>query len=832
MKQATFNKSIISTAVSTALMISLSSFSANAAEKTEKSDTKIERISVTATHRTVLQEELPFNISSVLGSDIEEQNINDSSELLRTVAGITIIDRGHRNGGTANSMVIRGINVESGVSGANVGQSTVPTVSTYVDSTPIFANFLLKDIERVEVLRGPQGTLYGSGALGGTVRYVMNKPDAELTEGSFKADLSQSDGSDGQNMTFDAMFNMPLSDTSAVRFVVGRMDNDGIVDQINAYQLDDGGIPLVKGDDGQCYSVNDNGLSTSEVVENGACYQSKKDVDTVEITYFKVAFAAELTDNIDLVLTHHNQSDEIGGRRAVTNGADYYGNEYGDYENGSALLEPSERDVSLTSLEVTADLGFATLTSSTSLYDQDGNGWRDNTGLWVSGGRDWYDAWYTGNPRPASHVESGFEEEAIVQEFRLVSNTDDSDFMDWTLGAYYMDQDRQTNNFSHLRGLEEYGMACVELGNPDGCGVAEWGGAWWVGAPTDLDFTYIRDENFEDMAIYGEVTFKVTDNLKITMGARWFDNTLENNTAINAAYGQPEVIESIPFPSQSEDDVLVKLNIAYDLNDNNMTYATYSEGFRRGGSNAIPTDGQFAEPNPESVETFGKDTVKNYELGIKGYSNNITYSADIYMVKWDEPQLNTGTAWWAFFMAQNGGAAQTSGLELEASLALSDNIHMRLGYAYTSAELTEDLIAPQYENVISESGARLPGVAEHVASLNISHYTEIFGDIEMTTRLSGYYQSDSVNSVQPTSQVYDEFDGFAIFNTSVNFIKDNWALSVYVKNLSNEEGITGSYPSTYLSTDTGAFENYYGNNQKDYIAAPRTIGVSLSYQFN
>lgn len=827
MKNATFNKSMISSAVSAALLMSLVPLNVNAEESQDK---KIERIEVTATHRTVLQEELPFNISSVLGSDIENQNINDSSELLRTVAGITIIDRGHRNGGTANSMVIRGVNVESGVSGANVGQSTVPTVSTYVDSTPIFANFLLKDIERVEVLRGPQGTLYGSGALGGTVRYVMNKPDAELTEGSFKADLSQTDGSDGQNMTFDAMFNMPLSDSSAVRFVVGKVDNDGIIDQVNAYQLDDGGIPLIKGDDGQCHSVNGGGISSLEVVNNGACYQSEKDVDTVEITYFKAAFASQLTDNVDLLLTYHNQSDEIGGRRAVTNGADYNGNIYGEYENGSALLEPSERDVSLTSLEITADLGFATLTSSTSSYKHDGNGWRDNTGLWVSGGRDWYNAWYRGNPRPASHVEAGFDEEAITQEFRLVSNTDDSDSIDWILGAYYMDQERKTTNLSHLRGLEEYGATCIELAATDDC--SPWWGGWWVGAPTDKDFTYIRDESFTDMAIYGELTFKLTDDFRLTTGARWFDNELKNNTAINAYYGQPAVIESEPFPSQEESDVLLKLNMSYDLNSNTMAYITYSEGFRRGGSNAVPVDGPFAEPNPETIETFGKDTVKNYELGVKGYSNNITYSADVYMVRWDEPQLNTGTAWWAFFMAQNGNAAETSGLELEASMALSDSVNMRVGYAYTKAELTENLIAPQYENVIAEAGDRLPGVAEHVASLNISHYTEISDSIEMTSRLSGYYQSDSVNSVQPTSQVYDEFGGFAIFNASVNFIKDNWALSLYVKNLTNEEGITGSYPSTYLSTDTGAFENYYGNNQKDYIASPRTIGLSVSYEFN
>ncbi|MFQ3236561.1 MAG: iron complex outermembrane receptor protein [Paraglaciecola sp.] len=820
MKHAIFNKSIISSAVSTGLIMSFASFSVLAQEKEAP---MVERIEVTATHRSVLQEELPFNISSVLGSDIEGHNINDSAELLRTVAGITLIDKGHRNGGTANSMVVRGINVDSGVSGANVGQSTAPTVSTYVDSTPIFANFLLKDIQRVEVLRGPQGTLYGSGALGGTVRYIMNKPDADFREGSLKVDFSQTDGSDGNNLSFDAMYNMPLTDTSALRLAFARIDNDGVVDQPKIYQLDDNGIPLVEADDGSCQSVGGGGLTANETLVNGACYTDKKDADSVEITYFKAAYSAQITDDIDMLLTYHQQSDEVGGRRSITNGADYDGNPYGEYENGSALLEPSERDVSLVSLEVSADLGFATLTSNTSQYDHDGNGWRDNTGLWVI--RDWYNAWYRGNPRPASHVEAGFDEKAFVQEFRLVSNNDGDDKFDWIVGAYYMDQERQTNNFSHLRGLEEYGEACIALGSPDTC----W--SWWVGAETDKDLTYIRDETFKDKALYGEFSYHVSDKFTVTTGIRWFDNSLKNSTAIDAYYGQPRVVPSLPFPTQEEDDVLLKLNLSYDISDEMMTYATYSEGFRRGGSNAIPTDGPFAELNPEKAELFAKDTVKNYEIGVKGFTGRISYSADIYMVKWDDPQLNTGTAWWSFFMAQNGQAAQTSGLELEANMAVTDQLTMRVGYSYTDAELTEDVIQPQSDAIVATAGAKLPGVADNVFSLSLTHNTEVLEGIEMVSRLSGYYQSDTVNHISKTSSVYDEFDGFSIWNASVQLLKDNWGLSIYAKNLFNEKGITGSYPATYLSTDTGVFENYYGNNQKDYIAQPMTIGASLSYKF-
>lgn len=829
MTQLNFNKNKIALALGAIASLSVGYAQAQDAEQ-EKG--VIERIAVTATQRQMMQEELPFNISAVQGAEIEGQNIVESTELLRTVAGISLIDRGHRNSGTANSMVIRGVNVEGSVSGADVGQSTVPTVSTYVDSTPIYANFLLKDIQRVEVLRGPQGTLYGSGALGGTVRYIMNKPDAAMQEGSVAVDWSKTDGSEGDNLSFDAVFNQPLGDDAAFRISLGQMDNDGVIDQVNLYQLDDKGIPLVKADDGSCQSVGSN-LSASELAFNGACYESKEDVDTVEIFYLRAGLIWYLSDDIELLLTHNYQDDEVGGRRAVTIGADYLGNAYDDYENGSTLLEPAERDVSLTSLEVSADLGFATLTSSTSHYRHKGSGWRDNTSMWVTdrsngvGFTNWFNALYTGNPRPAAHVEAGFEDKALIQELRLVSNDNDA-VVDWVIGAFYMDQERTTTNFSHLRGLTEYGFACNEVG--DSC---PSNGAWWTGVTpvNDMDFSYIRNEQFKDKALYGELTYHFSDDLRITGGLRWFKNTLSNETATYFAYLQPADIPFEAFPSQDEDDIQTKLNLSYDLRDDTMLYATYSEGFRRGGSNAIPTSGPFQELNPESAALYGKDTVKNYELGIKGYHKTFSYSADIYKVVWDDPQLNTATAWWGFFMAQNGDRAETQGIELEANFALTDALNMRFGYSYTDAELSDDLIQPQTGGVSALAGTRLPGVSEHVASINFVHRMAVSADVEMVSRLSGYYQSDSVNTVLANSPIQDEFDSFSLWNASVQFLKGDWSAMLYIKNLTNEEGVTGSYPASYWGTDTGVFENYYGNNQKNYISRPRTVGVNVSYRF-
>jgi outer membrane receptor protein involved in Fe transport len=512
------------------------------------------------------------------------------------------------------------------------------------------------------------------------------------------------------------------------------------------------------------------------------------------------------------------------------------------------MLEPSERDAQLMSLDVEWDLGFATFTSSTSSYEHNGNGWRDNSSLWVTdrspGYSNWFDDLYPGSPRPVAHVEAGFDEEAFVQEFRLVSNDSDSS-IDWTVGVYYMDQDRDVSNTSYILGLNEYGDACTALG--EGCPT---GGQWWMGfALSEIDFYYVRKEQFTDLALYGEVTWHIADDWHVTGGLRWFDNELKNTTAMDFPLFAGVVVPFIDYPTQTEDDIQFKLNVAYDISDSMMAYGTISEGFRRGGSNAIPKTGYFAELEPESVDAYKADTVRNYEVGIKGATDRVRYSADIYYVDWQDPQLNTATWWWSFFMAQNGDSAETSGIEAEVQVLLTDSLELSLGFGHAEAELSADLYQPQAladdpedleRALLSTKGHRLPGTAENTATAALQHSMDMSNGLGLTTRLSAYYQSDSINSVTDTT-TQDEFGGFSLWNFQATLSSDNWSAAFFVKNIGDEQAVTGNYPSAYMSTDTGTlaymstdtgtFENYYGNNQREYIATPRTIGLALKYNF-
>ena len=297
MKNISFNRSTIASAVSAALFVSFTSTSTFAAEATSAEKGKIEVIEVTANRRTQSLQEVPYNISAISGDELANAGIIDSADLMRNVAGITVVDRGYRNSGAVNGVIIRGVNVDGGSNG-DVALSAVPTVASYINDTPLYANFILKDVEMVEVLRGPQGTLYGSGSLAGTVKYRMNRPDTDDFYGSVSANLGQTEGSDGVNINTDVMLNLPIADNFAVRANVGKIDNDGIVDYTNVYNLLDnsrapnGAMPSAGFDPagGFVPSAGYNPpASNGDLATGGNTFRSVKDADTVDITYGRIS---------------------------------------------------------------------------------------------------------------------------------------------------------------------------------------------------------------------------------------------------------------------------------------------------------------------------------------------------------------------------------------------------------------------------------------------------------------------------------------------------------------------------------------------------------------
>lgn len=780
------NKSMLRSAASVgALVMGLAA--AGGAMAQEASAT-VDEIVVTANRREQSVLDVPYNVSAVSGDTIEATKTLDSAELMRGIPGVAVVDRGYRNSGVVNNVLIRGINVDSNALG-DYAVSSVAPVSTYINDTPLFAGFLLKDLERVEVLRGPQGTLYGSGSLGGTVRYITRAPRLGVFEGSANITSSQVEGSDSIGWAGDFTINVPLGDTLALRATASRLDYPGLTDYVNLFVLDATGAPA----------------APSGVLSPNASYTSKKDADTVEVWFGRASLRWAPNDWFDGTLNYSVQSDEVGGRRQVTRGLDGFGNSYGDYENGSVQLEPSSRDVSLASLEMNIDLGFATLTSSTSRYEHEGDSVSENTGFYAQAG---FLSFYYNYPRPMASAVRSYSDKATIQEIRLVSKVG-GDF-DYVIGAFYNDDTLIATQDSYLRGFKRW---------------------WdiWSGFPaavsSDRDFLYRRHEDFTDKAVFGELTWHATDSLSLTGGFRWFDNEAVNNTLIDVPlYTSLSQPVNARFES-SESRTLFKGNLAWEFSDDGLFYATVSEGYRRGGSNAVPLAGNFAE-DPR-WQTYKSDSVVNYEAGIKGRMASFTYDAAVFYIDWDDIQLNTATPAWGFYVVQNGGAARSYGLETSIDGRPTDALHYTVGYTYTDATLTEDVVSP-LGTTLALDGARLPGTARHALTLSADYTWQLGGDMKLVARGSGYYQSSTRNAIGGP-KFNTELSGFQIWNTSATLSKGPWGATLFVKNVFNEDGVTGEFTEAYMGTAPGV--GYFGNSSKEFISLPRTIGLSIDYSF-
>jgi len=767
------------------------------AQETEEVDA-VEEIVVTASRREQNILDVPYNITAVSGEDIAASITLSNAELLRSVPGVGLVDSGPRNGAQFNSIRIRGINVDGSAFG-DYAVSSVATVATYVNDTPVFANLALVDLERVEVLRGPQGTLYGSGALGGTIKYLIREPEFDTTDVSVGTVITSVDGSSSVGYAATGILNVSASDTFAIRANVYWRDFPGITDYVNLYELDSNGVPPAP--NGIFYRGYD---STN--------YYSEKDADTFESFYGRVSARWQPSETFDAVITFIHQDDDIGGRRQQTDGTNGLDESYDDYENGGVIREPYDRDFDFAAAELDFDFGFATLTSATSYYDNNGGSESDNTGFYANNFANYYYFY----PRPLYTAVRTFEDKAFVQEIRLVSNGDNT--VDYAVGAFYRDQERGSSQVSDLVGWETFADA------------------WFFGigdfVSTDNVFTYERSEDYSEFAVFGEVTWHASDRVHLTGGLRYFDVDSDINTFLRV-YAWDSIAGSVETPFKSnEDDTIFKLNFAFDFGDDDLLYATASEGYRRGGNNGIPTFGRF-ENDPGWV-VYNSDSVKNYEIGIKGTWGDTRYDVSTFFMDWQDPQFNTSAPNGGFFAVVNGDEAETKGLELQLSGPIGDEFSYAFGYAYVDAEVSADMYTPinyftGLPDLVATPGTPLPGIAENSVNLALEYTTSLTSALGLTLRTDGFYQSKTQNTLDPEILQTDAFPSFSIWDLSATIWAEQWYVALFAKNIFNEEGTTGAFTPEAFGTVPAA--EFYGSSARQFMALPRTVGVSLNYDF-
>ena len=762
----------------------------------------IERIEVTGSRRSSSVQEAPLNITALDADIMADQNITQLSDIARWVPGLTIPDQG---GYYSSPIIVRGLNTNASNPGSDGG-----TVATYVGEIPLDIDMKILDVERVEVLIGPQGTLYGAGTLGGAIRYLPKKPILDETSGSIYGDVFSVKESSDTGGEAGFVFNQPLvNDKLGLRVAFNYLDDPGYIDY--NYLLKTPGVSLADPDWNDPVAVTEN-------------LTSKQDINHQKTTTARATLRWQVNNHVDANLAYLYQKDKFGGR-----GITHYqslsddnplAEQIGKYDGAYRYLEPKESESSLLSLEVVADLGFAELTSATGKSSAESSYQRDQTDLLIR-----LDYSYEEFPAFSAFTRDTDEADSFTQEIRLVSK-DQSSFS-WIVGGYY-------NNFKFSELAKEFTPGFSQFA------VDNFGGEQI--RPDELEYIAPTRSETTEKALFGELNFEFTEQLNITLGARFYeykssyaaDSDLPLYNTLYEGAGPTDIDLTLEDIKVEDDGNLFKLNVSYQYTPDVLSYFTISEGFRLGGSNGTPA----CPDNIDEIErqiicalpyeyAYTPDTTTNYEAGLKSswLKNKFHFNAALYFVEWDDAQVSSSTENGQSPITLNAAKAESKGLEVSTRAAIHDNIMAYATYAYTKAKLSEDAVL-----LGALAGDRLPGTAEHQFSFGLNYNTELYDDYLLDVNYGLTYQSDVYTSVG-LSDSGEKLPSYALSNLSAKITKDEWTALLYIDNLFDKYAYTSVRQNKSIITDaTNGYDmqRYYGH----YIETPRTIGVRISYDFD
>lgn len=765
----------------------------------------LQEIVVTATRRSQSVNDVPYNITALSGDTLAGLGMSDINSVVRSVPGLANFDDGARGSGLRNTYSLRGLNADAATNQDDNPRLNQPTVSTYLGDTPFFFPLKLVDLDRVEVLRGPQGTLYGSGSIGGTVRFIPKK--AEFERLSAEASLEGSRTDHGSELGYDTRItaNIPIGSAAAFRGTAGYERIAGFIDAFGLVQQT--GTPRHPG----AVVLAD---PSAPLTSPAAPAAPRLNSNDASIFYAQGQLRMAPASNVDVTLEYHHQ-DTHANDRSQDN--PYYGN-HSEYVRYAELTSPADASFDLVSAEVQIDFGFASLVSNTAY-----SGARART---VSGDASGFlqknlAPLYMGFPRliaPETRTES---HSTVTQEVRLVSSG--TRRFDWVVGAFYLRDRLSFNYLQSMPGISAFTNAVLAT-------------------PTPLNFTDVlagggTHQTFQDVALFGEPTWHVTDKWQVTGGARIFHQTLRGESGISLPYASRtleyfsngsadnDYLLGGPVPTHNTtNDHVFKLNTSYRLASDTLLYATWSEGFRAGGANALPATDQLGNDN-RPILHFRPDQAKSYEIGIKGdWRHRVQYNATAFYVDWKDFQATLVSALGVSYIG-NVALARSRGIELAANGYITSALAFNLGYSYTQATVEEPFrVVPTDPTTVIESGTTLPNAPRHSAFANLA-YTEHLGNSVLTYAADVSYRG-SANSFfreipSLASDNFQRLGGFAVWGASISWERGPYRLMAFGRNLGSARG------TTIVSTAKLLGERDQGQG----VITPRTLGVRLLYSF-
>jgi len=823
---------------SAAVLATSFTFTAAAQEDaaTTESELRVEAVTVTATRRAESVQDIPLNIAAVGEKQIEEQGFDDIADVLAYVPGINVVDRGGRQG---NPLIVRGLNADALGSGDG-NNNGGGTVATYIGEVPLFVDLKLNDMQRVEVLLGPQGTLYGAGTLGGAIRYIPNKPDFSGDTLDVRTEISQYVEADDLSYDTGFTFNKAFGPNFAVRGSLDFESDSGFID-----------YPYVVREIG----VSDPDPDFTNPADVAANLRRVPDADGEDVLSGRLAARWEPTEWLDGTLTYYLQKAEVEGRRGSSASSTVPA---GEYELAKRVEEPNEIKNELLALELTADLGFAELTSATGYSKFTDVGQRDQTDLLIT-----LEYSYEAFPTFTSFTREEGKEERINQEFRLVSTTDGP--LNWIVGAFYNQREGSSYSAEFTPGYSAF----AGFNRPD-----------------DLEYFSQFYGKLEESAVFGEIGYDLTDKWTVTVGGRYYQYDLESYSDVDFPLFDPAFVavgvdalqgsltsdfaagspNGTERTGQSDEGTLFKFNTSYQFTDDILGYLTVSEGYRIGDQNGVAqcpafdplapnvqgacalAPGQQFGPNPGDVSTrderqYLPDTTTNYEVGFKTTLANgrVTLNGAVYLIEWTDPQLTSATINASIPIVVNADGAESKGFEVSGNWIVSDALSVRGSYSHSEASLTA--LAPGLVSTISppgfgtvlldgQDGDRLPGSPEDQFSVFGTYVVDLTSDRTLTFNGGYAWQGDVLSRTGGRGGGLT-LDAYGVANVSAVYDTGPWSASLFINNLFDEYYETGvvstSLFNQVLTDDDGGDVNT--RSYFTYVGPPRVIGARFNYRF-
>jgi outer membrane receptor protein involved in Fe transport len=795
----------ISAAIST-LAISVAVFGAHAwadqAAAGLPADTGggVEEIVVTAQKRSENIKDIPISISALSGYDLQQKHIADYDDIARAIPGVSFNSLGASEG--LDNISIRGISSTSGSA----------TVGIYLDDVSITVkNFFdgssqpkLFDIDRIEVLRGPQGTLYGASAMGGTIRFITKSPDLDNFSGEVSTDLSGTTHG-GVNYNEGAVINVPIAPgVAAIRASLG-------------YSLDSGYV--------------DHYTKSGELDKTG--------IDDERALTFRMTGKIMASDDTTITPGVFFQRD-----KADDNAAFYPS--LGLWKTDKQVVEYGRDTMFLPSLTVAHDLGFADLTSVTGYFWRDFARQQDGTyynstlfaeafldpilGLFPNGVDPNYpnfkpdaakDDSIIGNLRSPVRYTTRYSQ--ISQELRLSSHKpEDGDLpLKWVVGLYYAQQWIHNTNFQQIPGLNAafqsiYGVPMEQSPVNDAYGAPGITKLF----PDNVDEADEKLYNERQYAIFGQADYDFLPDLHGAIGMRY----LYARDVVNfTTYGFYQIGNFSPFNQLAHAYAFTpKFTLTYDVDPDSTVYASASKGFRLGGPE--PSPAPFGPTTVCNIDftnlgistdplKFASDKLWTYEIGSKNRldDNRLSLNGSAYYTQWSNIQQQIYLPTCGYYVTLNVGDAEIYGGELEASYRPLPGLTLGANASYQHAAISRT------DNAATVAvGQRLIDVPYQTFDVSGQYDYPIAADMTLTFRADYTWQGRSNGSYQYGNSNYYN-PSYGVVNGSIGLETERYDLSLYVKNLGDDRTLI---QRPELNTVV-----------EGYTVRPLTIGVTGKYRF-